>query len=130
MESTLVGCDLQPVREVADAVSHFGRRYLDRVYTPREQATLDTGGAAALAARFAAKEAVIKLVGVGDGVDPRTIEVVQGPLGRPRVVLHGEMAAHAERAGVGSIDISLSHTGDTAMAVAVAAVRSEQRVVA
>jgi holo-[acyl-carrier protein] synthase len=56
--------------------------------------------------------------------------VVQGPLGRPGVVLHGEIAERAERAGLSAIDISLTHTGDTALAVAVATVRSEPEVVA
>lgn len=127
MGSVLVGCDVQPVDEVAHAVASFGQRYLDRVYTPGEQDTLRTGGAAALAARFAAKEAVIKLIGGGDGIDPRTIEVVRDASGRPAIVLHGEVARRADRAGIDTIDASLSHTADTAMAVAVAGVRTGAR---
>ncbi|WP_205474962.1 4'-phosphopantetheinyl transferase superfamily protein [Nocardioides sp. SYSU D00038] len=114
------GCDLQPVAEVADAVRRFGSRYLDRVYTPAEQDAWRTGGAASLAARWAAKEAVLKLVGRPDAVDPRSVEVVRGPHGRPGVVLSGAAAEAARRAGLGPVDISLSHTTDLAMATAVA----------
>ena len=94
-------------------------RYLDRVYTPLERAAGRTGGAASLAARFAAKEAVLKLIGTGDGVDPREIEVGQSD-GRPVVRLAGRAADLAAEAGLGPIDLSLSHSGDHALAVAVA----------
>ena len=67
--------------DVADAIRDFGSRYLDRVYTPVEQEAYRTGGAASLAARFAAKEAVLKLIGTADGVDPRSVEIANP--GRP-----------------------------------------------
>lgn len=113
------GCDLQPVADVADAVRDFGPRYLDRVYTPREQEDCRRGGAASLAARFAAKEAVLKLIGEPDGVDLRSIET-DTRQGRPVVRLRGRAADLAARAGLGDIDVSLSHAGGLAMAVAVA----------
>lgn len=113
------GCDLQRIDDVSDAIRDFGDRYLDRVYTPAEQATYHTGGAASLAARFAAKEAVLKLIGSGDGIDPRSVEITQEH-GRPVVHLSGMAATLAERAGLGPIDVSLSHSGDHALAVAVA----------
>ena len=113
------GCDLQRIDDVSDAIRDFGDRYLDRVYTSAEQAAYRTGGAASLAARFAAKEAVLKVIGSADGVDPRTVEIAQED-GRPVVRLSGLAAALAERAGLGPIDVSLSHSGDHALAVAVA----------
>jgi holo-[acyl-carrier protein] synthase len=113
------GCDLQRIGDVSDAVRDFGDRYLDRVYTPVEQESYRTGGAASLAARFAAKEAVLKLIGSADGVDPRSVEIAQEE-GRPVVRLSGLAATLAERAGLGPIDVSLSHSGDHALAVAVA----------
>jgi holo-[acyl-carrier protein] synthase len=113
------GCDLQRVGDVADAVRDFGARYLDRVYTPVEQDAYRSGGAASLAARFAAKEAVLKLIGTADGVDPRSVEISHRD-GRPVVRLSGLAATLASEAGVGPIDISLSHSGDHALAVAVA----------
>jgi holo-[acyl-carrier protein] synthase len=113
------GCDLQRIDDVTDAVRDFGARYLDRVYTPAEQEAGRLGGAASLAARFAAKEAVLKLIGTADGVDPRSVEITQDE-GRPVVRLSGRAAMMAAAAGVGPIDISLSHSGDHAIAVAVA----------
>jgi holo-[acyl-carrier protein] synthase len=114
------GCDLQRVDAVSDAVRDFGARYLDRVYTPAEQASYATGGPASLAARFAAKEAVLKLIGTADGVDLRSVEI-RTPDGRPEVHLTGRAAELAEAAGLDptDIDVSLSHTGDLALAVAV-----------
>ena len=115
------GCDLQPVGDVRDAVRDFGARYLDRVYTPAEQASYAAGGPASLAARFAAKEAVLKLIGTADGVDLRSVEIRTSAGGRPEVHLTGRAAELAAAAGVDaeSIDVSLSHTDDLALAVAV-----------
>jgi len=113
------GCDLQRIDDVIDAIRDFGDRYLERVYTPAEQATYRTGGAASLAARFAGKEAVLKVIGTADGVDPRTVEIIHQD-GRPVVRLSGLAATLAEQAGLGPIDVSLSHSGDHALAVAVA----------
>jgi holo-[acyl-carrier protein] synthase len=113
------GCDLQRIGDVTDAIRDFGDRYLDRVYTPAEQESYRTGGAASLAARFAAKEAVLKLIGTADGVDPRSVEITQRD-GRPEVRLSGLAATLARQAHLGPIDVSLSHSGDHALAVAVA----------
>ncbi|CAN5606354.1 holo-ACP synthase [soil metagenome] len=121
-----VGCDVQAVAAVEAAVRSFGQRYLDRVYTAAEQAACRRGGpteatsrlsAESLSARFAAKEAVLKLLGSADGVDLREVEVI-GTGGRPGLRLHGSAARLAERRGAGEIDISLSHDGGMAFAVA------------
>jgi holo-[acyl-carrier protein] synthase len=74
------------------------------------------------AARFAAKEAVLKAFGTGlsGGLRWTDVEVVNDPGGRPRVRLHGAAAALAARRGLASIEISLSHTADLAIAQAVA----------
>ncbi|WP_170286082.1 holo-ACP synthase [Nocardioides rubriscoriae] len=117
-----IGCDLQRIDHVDRAVADFGARYLDRVYTDAEQRDCRVGGAPSLAARFAAKEAVLKLLGTADGVDPREVEVTGGG-GRPRVRLHGRAAWIARRTGTGPIDVSLSHDATTAFAVAVALTR-------
>lgn len=114
----LTGCDLQPVADVAGALAALGRRYTDRVYTPTEVA--EAGGAAGLAARFAGKEAVMKLIGTTEGVELRTIEILRSASGRPTVVLTGPIAEAARARGIEAIDLSLSHTDVMAMAVAVA----------
>ena len=115
---TRIGCDVQSVDVVDEAIRDFGARYLDRVYTPVEQEAGRVGGAPSLAARFAAKEAVLKVLGTTDGVDPRSIEI-RSPAGRPEVHLAGYAARIASAARIEQIDVSLSHTGDLAMAVAV-----------
>jgi len=113
------GCDLQRIDDVTDAIRDFGDRYLDRVYTPAEREAGRIGGPATLAARFAGKEAVLKLIGTADGVDPREVEITHAE-GRPVVRLSGRAATLAARAHLDQIDVSLSHSGDHALAVAVA----------
>jgi len=66
------------------------------------------------------KEAVLKLIGDADGVDLRDIEIRTTAGGRPAVRLSGRAAELAATARLGRIDISLSHTGDLALAVAAA----------
>ena len=74
-----------------------------------------------LAARFAAKEAVMKAMGVGLGAFKlREVEVVRDPSGAPSLVLHGGAAALAAERGVQGWRLSLSHTRSVATAVAVA----------
>jgi holo-[acyl-carrier protein] synthase len=75
-----------------------------------------------LAARFAAKEAVLKAFGTGISQRMRwtDVEVVNERSGRPRVRLDGAVASFAERHGLRQLDVSLSHTEDLAVAHAVA----------
>jgi holo-[acyl-carrier protein] synthase len=79
-----------------------------------------------LAARFAAKEAVLKALGSGLGQRMRftDVEIVSGVLGRPQVRLHGEVKAFAERQGLLDLDVSLTHTSELAMAHALAVCRT------
>jgi holo-[acyl-carrier protein] synthase len=74
-----------------------------------------------MAARFAAKEAVLKAFGTGISQRMRwtDVEVVNERSGRPRVYLDGAVAAFAERHGLRDLDVSLSHTSDLALAQAV-----------
>jgi holo-[acyl-carrier protein] synthase len=73
-----------------------------------------------LAARFAAKEAVLKALGTGLGrrMCWTDVEIVHDMTGRPRVRLHGAVARWAERQGMVDLDVSLSHTADLAIAQA------------
>lgn len=75
-----------------------------------------------LAARFAAKEAVLKAFGTGVGPRMRwtDVEIVNTSFGRPRVHLHGVVAEVARRKGVTGMDVSLSHTSEVAIAQVVA----------
>ena len=120
-----VGVDLVEVDTVAATLdSPLSERYLSRVYTPAEVRDCTEGSgvnAARLAARFAAKEAVMKALDVGDRAIPwRAIEIERGPTGRPGVLLHGAAASLAREEGVASLVLSLSHEERYAAALVVA----------
>lgn len=113
-----VGCDLAEVEAVRASIATFGERYLERVYSAEERS--QTGEQPArLAARFAGKEAVLKLLGV-DGLNVRQVEIVTSPDGVPAVRLAASAESSARAQGVGEIAVSLSHEGGMAMATAVA----------
>lgn len=118
-----IGCDVHPVSDLAESVALFGERYLARVFTPleREQCAGPTQ-LDRLAGRFAAKEAVIKVLQLPTtAVVPwQSIEVRTGRNGVPFVVLGGRALDLAEKQGIDRIDISLSHDAGIAMAVAAA----------
>lgn len=98
-------------------------RLAARVFDERERAALAgrRDPVPGLAARFAAKEAVMKALGVGLGAFPLVeVEVTRREDGEPVLELHGRAAALAERRGVREWRLSLSHTDTTAMAVALA----------
>jgi len=117
-----IGMDLVEVDRMRTAVDRTPG-LVDRVFTTGE-ATWAAGArdpAQRLAARFAAKEAVLKALGVGLGAAPlRSIEVVRAPSGQPAVVLHDQASELADRLGVQVWHLSLTHTSTTAAAVAVA----------
>lgn len=113
-----MGCDLAEIEAVRESIATFGERYLDRVYSPQERAQTQEAPDR-LAARFAAKEAVLKLLGV-DGLSVRQVEIVTGTTGVPSVRLSAAAQASARAQGVGEIAISLSHEGGMALATAVA----------
>ena len=116
-----IGCDIHPVSETRDSIALFGDRYLHRIFTDRELEQC-AGDVERLTGRFAAKEAVLKVLQPerGDAVPLRTIEVRNSPNGVPYVVLFGAASALAERNGIDTIDISVSHDGGLGMAVAAA----------
>lgn len=116
--SPRVGCDLADVEEVRASIATFGERYLGRVYSTTERN--QTGELPErLAARFAGKEAVLKLLGV-DGLSVRQVEIVSGATGAPAVRLSAQARTSACAQGIGEIAVSLSHEGDLAMATALA----------
>jgi holo-[acyl-carrier protein] synthase len=94
-----------------------------RVFTPAERAEAAArhDPVPGLAARFAAKEAVMKSLSVGLGAfDFADVEVVRGEGGAPALSVTGRAAALADERSVGGWHISLTHTASVAMAVAVA----------
>ncbi len=120
-----VGLDLVSVDAVAEALhGPNGDRYLSRVYTENEVADCLTSAGVdpeRLAARFAAKEATVKVLSIGDGgVSLRDIEVRRDPSGRVRLVLYGRAAELAAEAGIVNLALSLTHESRFAAAVVVA----------
>ena len=116
-----VGCDVLSVRDVAESLSTFGDRYLNKVFTAGEIDDCHGRDVHGLAARFAAKEAVIKAFAEPDMAFPlREIEITRdGPV--PRLRLNGSLAERARRQGWRSTSVTLSHADCHAMAVVVVA---------
>jgi len=119
-----VGADIARVDDVAASVARFGDRYLGRVYTAHEIAScagVPSVVAASLAARFAAKEATIKVLRPTDAAPAwRSIEVRRHPSGWCELHLSGEAARLAAEAGITELAVSLSHEGGLAAAVVLA----------
>jgi len=117
------GIDAIEVVRMRAALEHprTGPRFRVRVFTPGEQAYCERRGTSryqSYAARFAAKEATMKALGVGWGRNASwlEIEVVREPDGRPEVVLTGSAAAYAARTGVARLHLALTHTAGLALA--------------
>lgn len=120
-----VGVDLVEIDAVAATLdSPLAGRYLSRVYTPGEVRDCTDGNginAGRLAARFAAKEAVLKALDVGDRAIPwHAIEVEREQTGRPTLALHGAAATAAREEGVVQFALSLTHEARYASALVVA----------
>ncbi len=118
-----IGIDTVEVYRVRGTVEKFGQRFLDRVFHPAEsERGLGTPGwYASLAGRFAAKEAVLKALGMGlRGCTWRDVEIFWDRLGKPSVRLHGELERYASEKGIKEVKVSISHSRDHAAAVAVA----------
>lgn len=116
------GIDLIEVTRIEASIAQYGERFTRRVYTEGELMYC-AGRVTSLAARFAAKEAVSKLLGVGiqhrDGVDWREIEVVSAENGDPSLKLYGKAERRAQELGIKEIALSFSHTHEHAIAFVV-----------
>ena len=116
--TTELGIDIIKIERIAAAIKRFGDRFPKRVLTDAEQRYV-RNRPQNFAGRWAAKEAVSKVLGLGvRGVGWRDIEIVRLPTGQPTVRLHGRAAERAEQLGMGRIAVSISHEGDYAVAIA------------
>lgn len=117
------GVDIVVVARIEQMLARHGDHFLERVYTPAERAYCNAGRSSSirLAGRFAAKEAVLKVLGTGwrGGIQWTDIETLPDELGKPVVTLTGLSAARAAVLGITKILLSLSHAGDYAVASAV-----------
>lgn len=119
-----VGVDIVEVGRMDRALARWGERFTKKVFTSTElsYSRRFRRPARHLSARFAAKEAVIKALGKGfrEGCRMSDVEVVTEGTGKPGVRLYGATRRLAADAGVRIIFLSLSHSGETAIAQAVA----------
>lgn len=118
------GIDLIEVERIRRAVERHGERFLTRLFTPAELAYCQSGGKAQfhrMAARFAAKEAALKAIGLGlSGVKWTEVEVRRLDSGQPTLHLSERLAQIAAERGVRSLQLSLSHAQAYAIAQVVA----------
>jgi len=113
-----LGIDIIKVARIRDALARFGARFSGRVLTPTERRYV-RDRPETFAGRWAAKEAVSKVLGLGvRGVGWREIEIERLPTGQPAVVLHDRAARRAEQLGMTRIAVSISHEDDYAVAIA------------
>ena len=116
--TTELGIDIIKVDRIAASLARFGDRFTRRVLTPHEQRHV-RGRPETMAGRWAAKEAVSKVLGLGvRGIGWRDIEIERLPTGQPSVRLHGRAAARAEQLGMSRVAVSISHESEYAVAVA------------
>src|SRR5205814_3148563 len=116
--TTELGIDIIKVQRIRDTLARVGSRFSGRVLTPTEQRYV-RDRPETLAGRWAAKEAVSKVLGLGvRGIGWREIEIERLPTGQPAVRLHGRAATRAGQLGMERIAVSISHEADYAVAVA------------
>lgn len=118
-----IGTDLAEVGRVRAAIERYGDRFIQRIFTPAEIAYVSrkANKYERYAARFAAKEAGMKAIGTGwsRGVRWKDFEVSNKPSGEPTLRFHGAAAEIAAKRGAANVVLSLTHTGEMAMAVVI-----------
>lgn len=129
MEIVAHGIDLVDFPRIEEMVKRHGERFLNKVFTAAEQdyAKANKNGTEKLAGRFAAKEAVLKLMGTGwrGKIAWTDIEITNNPAGQPEVALSGEVKKIADKLKIKHISVSITHTANFAIASAVALTESD-----
>jgi holo-[acyl-carrier protein] synthase len=116
--TTELGIDIIKVDRIRQSLARFGSRFSNRVLTPSEQRYV-RDRPETFAGRWAAKEAVSKVLGLGvRGIGWRDIEIERLPTGQPAVQLHGRAAGRADQLGMERIAVSITHESDYAVAIA------------
>ena len=124
MEIVAHGIDLVDCPRIEQMIQRHGERFIKRVFTDAEQsyARANKNDVEKLAGRFAAKEAILKLMGTGwrGRIAWTDIEVINNAAGQPEVTLSGEVKKIADKLGIKHISVSITHTANFAIASAVA----------
>jgi holo-[acyl-carrier protein] synthase len=111
-----IGVDIIEISRIRKAVKQRGRMFLNRIYTP-EELRLYGNLIPSLAARFAGKEAVIKVLDLGQvGIGLKEIEILSNENGQPFVKLYGSAKRRADEMHIENLTISLSHCRNYAIA--------------
>ena len=115
-----IGIDIVEVARIQEASDRWGARFEQRVYTHQELTYCGDAPSRfwRLAARFAAKEATLKALGTGltTGMRWQDVEIQANTVGKPEIVLHGEVQRYANEHNIGAIYVSMSHTNAYAVA--------------
>jgi holo-[acyl-carrier protein] synthase len=115
-----LGIDITEVSRMREAIERRGRGLVQRIFTPAEITYCEShrDPYERFAARFAAKEAGMKALGTGWRLGVRWVdlEVVRLPSGKPTLVLHGKAHEFAAKLGVINISLTITHTGNSALA--------------
>ncbi|MCG9130974.1 holo-ACP synthase [Candidatus Poribacteria bacterium] len=115
-----IGIDIVEVARIQEASDRWGTRFEQRVYTHQELRYCGDAPSRywRLAARFAAKEATLKALGTGltTGMRWQDVEIQANTVGKPEIVLHGEVQRYAHEHNIGAIYVSMSHTNAYAVA--------------
>ncbi len=111
-----VGVDIVEIARLEKAIARHGEGFLKRIYTDSEL-KLYRKKLPSLAARFAAKEAVVKALGKpAEGISLKEIEILSGPGGQPVVNLYGRTQRQAKGMGLGRLAVTISHSKEYAVA--------------
>ena len=131
MEIVAHGIDLVDCPRIEQMIQRHGERFIKRVFTDAEQsyARANKNDVEKLAGRFAAKEAILKLMGTGwrGRIAWTDIEVINNAAGQPEVSLSGEVKKIADKLGIKHISVSITHTANFAIASAVALAQSNEK---
>ena len=121
------GIDLVDCPRIEQMIQRHGERFVKRVFTDAEQAyaRANKNEVEKLAGRFAAKEAILKLIGTGwrGKIAWTDIEVINNAAGQPEVTIVGEVKRITDELGIEHISVSITHTANFAIASAVALAR-------
>ena len=131
MEIVAHGIDLVDCPRIEQMIQRHGERFIKRVFTDAEQsyARANKNDVEKLAGRFAAKEAILKLMGTGwrGKIAWTDIEVINNAAGQPEVSLSGEVKKIAHKLDIKHISVSITHTANFAIASAVALAQSNEK---
>jgi len=120
-----IGIDLIEIKRIKKAKERFGKVFLERIFTDAEIKYCQAHSKLEdqhFAGRFAAKEAVLKALGIGwsRGLSLKDIEITRDPIiGIPEVVLYGNILEIANKLKISYISLSISHTKEYAIAQAI-----------